>query len=251
MTRHIASRIGPGSVAAVDYARFLTESAHFLLAVPLGLIGLAYFAGLSDRETSERADRLVALLLLATAPLSLFLAMHGREVLAILYLRGRFDAHSLAITGRALLGLGAGLWAFSASHVLQRVLNARLRNGEVLRGESLAVALNVACNLLLYRSLGVLAIGIGASVGPLASFLYYLRRIGPEGGAIRRTALHLLAAAPFYILLSLLLLRVAGEGAPGLAAQILLAALFWAAAIGARTETRRMVLERIRRRKER
>ncbi|MBN1827219.1 MAG: hypothetical protein JW958_13255 [Candidatus Eisenbacteria bacterium] len=249
--RNITSRIGPGSVAGVDYARFLTESVHFLLAVPLGLLGLAYFADLGDRETSERADRMVALLLLATVPISVFLAINGRDVLSILYLRGKFDEHSLAITGRALIGLGAGLWAFSASHVLQRVLNARLRNGEVLRGEALSVALNVACNVLLYRSLGVLAIGIGAAVGPLASFLYYLRRIGPGDGTLRRTALHLLAAAPFYAFLSLAAGRLAGGGAIGLATQCVLAAGFWAAVFSARAETRGLILEKAGRRDHR
>ncbi len=246
--RNIASRIGPGSVAALDYARFLTESVHFLVAVPLGLLGLSLFATLSDRETHARVDRMIALLLLALVPISAFLAMNGREVLAVLYLRGHYDLDSLHITSRACLGLSLGLWAFSASHVLQRILNARLKNRVVLVAEAFSIGLNVGWNLLFYRSLGILALGLGAALGSVASLVYYLTRIGSLDGLLRRTGWHLIAAVPPYLLIAWLLGRVPAGTLVRLLLQGIAAGGYWCAAIALRREARRMVLDQISRR---
>ena len=242
--RDIASLIGPGSVAAVEYARFLTESAHFLIIVPVGLLGLSFFANFSEEETGQRTDRLLALLLLIMLPVSAFLLLNGRDLLALLYLRGRFDATSLRMTESVLWGLSAGLWAFSASHVLERILNARLRNRDVLVGQLLGVGLNVGCNLLLFRRLGIVAIGIGAAAGPLGSFLFYLGRLGRLGGRLPRAALQLLIALPPYLLLAWGLQRLA-RGVPGLTLQAVAALVYWGIAIGARRESRRLLLDRL------
>jgi len=243
--RHIAAGIGPGNVAALDYARFLTESVHFLVAVPLGLLGLSLFANLSDRETDARLDRLIALLMVGLVPLSAFLAINGREVLAVLYLRGQYDLDSLHLTTRACLGLSLGLWAFSASHVLQRVMNARLRNRTVLCAETVAIVLNVGCNLLLWRPLGVLALGMGVTLGALGSLFCYLKSVGPLAGLFRRTAGHMLVAVPPYLLIAWFLGRLTSRSLAGVAWQGLAAAAYWGVVIAMRRETRRMVWQRI------
>lgn len=248
--RDIASLIGPGSVAAVEYARFLTESAHFLIIVPVGLLGLSFFSNFSEEETGVRTDGLLALLLLVMLPISAFLLLNGRDLLALLYLRGRFDAQSLRMTESVLWGLSAGLWAFSGSHVLERILNARLRNRDVLVGQILSVGLNVGCNVLLFRRLGIAAIGIGAAVGPLGSFLFYLGRLGRLGGRLRRAALQLLIAMPPYLMLVWGLRRVA-HGLPGLALQGAAGLVYWGIAIGVRHESRQLVLDRLTQREAR
>jgi peptidoglycan biosynthesis protein MviN/MurJ (putative lipid II flippase) len=226
--RTIASLVGGGTIAAMDYARFLTETAHSLLILPLGLISLSTFAVLDPRSLRERTARLTGLILLFFVPLSAFFLINGRELLAILYLRGSFDAASLAASNRALIGLSAGLWAFSAAHFLRSVLNARMENSVVLRGELLAVVTTIGLNLLLYRSLGILALGIGASVGALVAFAYYAHAVRLSGGAAERTGRLLLLALPPY-LLAAWLLRGALRGLGGLAVQTVLASAYWGA----------------------
>ncbi|MBN2169833.1 MAG: hypothetical protein JW819_00770 [Candidatus Krumholzibacteriota bacterium] len=235
--RFLASLVGAGSVAAMEYARFITETSHTLLIVPLGLIGLGHFATLSPTALGAKTDRTLARIWLALLPLSAFLVLNGDGVLRLLYLRGRFDLDSLAITGRALAGLGVGLWAFSASWFLQRVFNARLANMTVLRGESLFALASLATMALLYRPLGVLGLALGPSAGGLAGLAYYLRRLpGPLPDA-RRSFLLVLAVLPGYCVLSWLLGRAAA-GAAGLALQVLLALLWWGGWVLGRRELR-------------
>ncbi|MCK4412583.1 MAG: hypothetical protein KAY32_03465 [Candidatus Eisenbacteria sp.] len=235
LERGLASLIGGGTVAAIDYARFVTESAHALLIIPLGLISLSHFATHDEATVRREATRLVTPVLFLFLPLSAFLAINGRELLALLFLRGAFDQHSLEMSTRALIGLGAGLWAFGASHLLRRIHNARLRNRRVLVAETTAVVLNVGLNLALYRSLGILALGIGSSVGALGAFLIYSRSLGLDWRAeIRRLRLLLLGLVS-YVPLALLGrgafagLAAADErrGLAMLALQGLFAALYW------------------------
>ncbi len=228
LERTIGSLVGGGTIAAMDYARFLTETAHSLLILPLGLISLSAFAILDPRTLQARTERLTGLILLCFVPLSAFLLINGRGLLALLYMRGSFDTASLAASNRALIGLSAGLWAYSAGYFLRRVLNARMQNAIVLRGEVVAVVTNIGLNLLLYRSLGILALGVGASVGALVSFAYYARVLRLGSGAVARTGRLLLLALPPY-LLAARLVHGALAGFPALAVQTLLALAYWGA----------------------
>ncbi|MFH1279791.1 MAG: lipid II flippase MurJ [Candidatus Eisenbacteria bacterium] len=236
--RYVASLLGPGRVAAVEYARFVTETTHFLLAAPLGLLGLTYFAGLTEEETRAKAERILALLFAGLIPFCAFLFVGGRALLALLYLRGEFGEDSLLVTDRALRGFAAGLWIFSASFVLQRIANARLRNHVVLRAESIAIAVNIAFNLLLYRFLGVSVVGLGIGAASMVSFFVYSRNLRPVGPLAKRGFLLAAAGALPYLLLAMILRRFTGDHPVGLVAQAPFALLFWGLWLGRSRETR-------------
>jgi putative peptidoglycan lipid II flippase len=241
--RTLGSLVGGGTIAAMDYARFLTETAHSLLILPLGLISLSAFATLEPAVLAARVDRLCGLILIFFLPLSAFFLMNGREILALAYLRGSFDNASLAASTRALLGLGAGLWAYSASHFLRRVLNARMENRVVLRGELLGVAIGIVTSLAGYRTWGILALGLAPSLSAIVSFAVYARhlRLG-RGGAARAGALILLAL-PAY-LLAAYFLRQGVTGLGGLVLQCLLALLYWGVFVLLVPAARALVRER-------
>jgi putative peptidoglycan lipid II flippase len=244
--RFVASLLGPGRVAALDYARFLSESAHFLIAMPLGLMSLSVFARYTDDETRLGADKLLALLFLFFVPLSAFLFCNGGSVIAAFYLRGEFDAASLRMTERALLALSAGLWLYSGSFLLQRILNARLRNDIVLRGETLGVVLNVTFNLVFYRTLGIMVIGFGLALGSLASMIYYMARTKVRLRLVRKAARVLAAGLPVYFAGTYLLERLAGAGIAALVAQIVFACLLWGAAPLASADLRELIRSKLR-----
>ncbi len=239
--RYVASLLGPGRVATVDYARFITETIHFLFTVPLGLLGLSLFAKLDEKEVRSKAGFLLGILSAALIPASAFLLVNGRAVAALLYMRKAFDLDSLALTERALLGFSASLWLFSAGFLLQRILNARMANATVLRGEALSIAANVTFNLLFYRRLGVLIIGLGLGAGSLLSFTYYLWKLKPERLLAMKAILIPLAAAPLYVVGARAARRFSGVDPPSLLWQIPLALLFWGIVLLSLGDLRRAV----------
>jgi putative peptidoglycan lipid II flippase len=222
--------VGPGSVASLDYARLFTETSHTLLVVPLGFIGLSHFSAMALGELHRQVDRHLARIFLIFLPLSAFLFVNGEWLLRLVYLRGAFDAESLATTHRALTGLSVGLWLYSGSFFLARVFNARLRNGVVLGGEALFALASALVMILSYQRLGLLGLGLATSLGAGISLLYYRIRLGAALPLSRRCLVLLTALLPIYLLAAWLLLRWRGD-AVGFALQVALAVGLWGAAL--------------------
>jgi putative peptidoglycan lipid II flippase len=243
--RAVASLLGPGRVAAVDYARYVTETVHFLLAVPIGIIGLSLFANLSEEEMRPKIDRILSLLAISLLPLSAFLIVNGRDVLAVLYMRGRFDETSLHLTESALWGFSLGLFAFSASYTLQRILNARMRNSLVLLAETLGIAANIAFLLLFYQRLGVFVIGLAVTIGSLVSLSAYLLALKLPLPLTKKSLAVGISAAPVYLIASWAGTRWLGRGLGPLGLQSAFFFLYWTIVYGYFKDLRRLVRDQV------
>ena len=147
--RAVASLLGVGTSAALDYAKFISDTGVLLFAVPLGLAGLSAISKMTDARAHATLSELLPPLLLATVPVSMVLAANSHWVVAIIYERGRFDTTSTHLTQIILWGYAAGFWAQVASYVLIKALSARLRNHDVCRFMAAALIANAVVNFAL------------------------------------------------------------------------------------------------------
>jgi putative peptidoglycan lipid II flippase len=166
----VASLIGVSVVASLDYAKFIIETGIILLAVPLGLAGLSTMSGIAPSVVQERLHKIIPLILVVTVPVSVFIATHSQLVTQLIYQRGAFDTESVILTQKILLGLAVGFWAQTAGYFLIKVLNAQFRNREVVIFMALALSSNAIFNLALFKLLGPLSLGLGASLYGLVLF---------------------------------------------------------------------------------
>lgn len=169
--RLVASFMGVGVVAALDYAKFITETSVTLLAVPLGLAGLTELSGLKKEIIQSRLIKITSILLLLTIPISTFLALQSKLIVSLLYQRGQFDEQSVRVTSSILLGLAIGIWAQIISYFFVKVLNSQLRNREVIIYMAISLVLNIIINLSLYQFLGPLTLGISATINAIILFI--------------------------------------------------------------------------------
>ena len=241
--RVVASLISPDSVAALDYARTVSETGIVLLAVPLGFAGLAEFGRLDGDTTRTRLVALLPLLLIPLVPASVFLAVHAEEIVRLLFGRGAFGPESIAATSGVLFGLALGFWAHVAGYVLLKVMNARLANVSAFWITAVAVVFQVLAMLLLYRTLGPLALGIGTSLFGAVSCLLAAWHLGVwrEVGSLMTplivgTAAYLPAA-----------IAARGDGVLGMAWSLAVFAAFWLAFIGVVPRLRGSLVSALRR----
>ena len=189
--RATASLISHGTVAAVDYARLVTDTASVLIAAPLGLAVLTSLSVLDPTDSRQRLSDLLTKLFAVLIPASLGLACLASPLTVALFQRGAFDSGSTDLVRDVLVGLGAGLWAQVASYVLVKGLNAQGRNGAaclvVIVGSLVTITLDVA----LYQSLGAVALGIGVSVGGLVQLVLAAYLLGAIGDVCRQLAPYL------------------------------------------------------------
>ncbi|MBB2901362.1 putative peptidoglycan lipid II flippase [Kineococcus radiotolerans] len=183
--RVVASLMGDEVVAAVDYARFVATTGVNLVAVPLGLAGLAALAGLGTAAARERLAAILPGLLLVVAPVSVVLAVGSSPVVEVLYARGAFDAAAVSTSASVLAGLGLGFWAQSCAYVLVKALNAADRNrvaaGSLLAGLVVTLVLNVA----LHAWLGPVTLGLASSAGAVVTAAVAAHALG-VGALLRR-----------------------------------------------------------------
>lgn len=201
--RVVASLIGLDAVSGIDYAKFVTEGIITLISVPIALAGLGEWSGPSSAQTRPKVLRTAVLVLVLAVAVSSFLAMHTRLVVDVAYSRGAFGAASARVTSDILFGLTLGLWAQVLGYILVKALNAELRNHVVFWVMSLALAVNAGFDLVAYRSLGAVALGVGNSIYGIVLLVGALVALRMGRAVLARTW-WLAVAVAGYVLLALL-----------------------------------------------
>lgn len=170
----VASYMSIETIAAVDYAKFITETGIVLLAIPIGYVGLSELSNLGRHETKEKLKTIIPRVLLITIPLSFFIFWNSEIITSIVFERGAFDGESVTLTSMILMGLSIGFWAQVISYVLIKALSANYRNKEVLIYMMISLLLGAMFNIAFFKQLGAITLGLGVSVYGIALLLLTL-----------------------------------------------------------------------------
>jgi putative peptidoglycan lipid II flippase len=237
--RIVASLIDTQVVASLDYAKTISETGLALIAVPLGMAGLAELGRLRADAARAKLDRVLPALLLATVPCSLFLALHAAQVVRVLFARGQFDEESVAVTALVLTGLAVGFWAQVSGYVLAKALTAQGMNRRVAALVALASATQIVVNLCGFRILGALSLGLAVSASGLVLLVLAARSLR-LGATLLRVLAPLALAAAAYIPIGIAL-RGHDGAALGVSAAACLA--FWMIVVSAAPRLRAVALD--------
>ncbi len=193
LERIVASGFAVGTIASVDYARTLTDSAVLLIAQPIGMAVL--YQGISAKPR-DAALSIARPLLAVTVPGAVFLAVFAPDIVTLVFARGAFDETAVTLTGGTLRGIALGLWATTLGMVLLRFLNNAGRNGIAAMILAGAYAANAGLNLVAWSVIGPsgdgsILIGAGEAVRglvllagtalALGAFLPVMRLIAVSG----------------------------------------------------------------------
>jgi putative peptidoglycan lipid II flippase len=183
----IASHLGVGAVSSLVYADRLMELPIALLGVALGVVLTpqmsAAKAGGDDAAYSGLLDWGLRLVLLLALPCAVALLVFAQPMVAVLFHRGAFDAHAVALTTLAVMGWGAGVLGLVAIKVVAPAYFAQQDMRTPMRVAIAALALTQVLNALLIWGLGMgvaalaLSIGLAANANALV-LLWGLQRRG-------------------------------------------------------------------------
>ncbi len=161
LERLLASALVTGTVASLDYARTLTDSAILLVSQPVGLAVLSAGPKPNARAQMEAIARPI---LAVAVPASLFLMLFAPEIVRLVFGRGAFNEHAVRLTSDTLRGISAGLWAATLGWILVRMLNSSGRNALAAVILACAYAANAAANIVIVPWLGSLGLGLSEAV---------------------------------------------------------------------------------------
>ena len=125
----IASHVAVGAVSWLTFADRLMEFPTGLLGVALGVVLLPQMAAAQARQDeaaySGMLDWGLRLVVMLTLPCALALLLFPYGLVSLLYHRGAFNPHDVAMTVNALRGYGVGLLGIVAIKVLAPAFYAR------------------------------------------------------------------------------------------------------------------------------
>jgi putative peptidoglycan lipid II flippase len=167
------------------------------------------------------------MILILLVPFSGLIFVSAPDIINVLYNRGAFNENSILLTSQTLRGMAVGTWAVCLSYVLQKIYNARIRNREVLRIGAAGILSNALFNIVAYKYLGVLAIGIGYSLFGIVMAYFYIRGIGGLKMTFRTAYICLFGFIPYGILSFLIKGGFSWTPLSGLIVQILWSIIYW------------------------
>ncbi len=193
--RLFASRLVTGTVASIDYARTLTDSAHLLISQPLGLTVLSRGPAADARAQADAITRPVLAIML---PASVFLVAFAPEIARLVFARGAFNDAAVLLSSEALRGISAGLWAATLGWILIRILNGSGRNAASAAILVAAYTVNILANLCTGLIVpdaweGPLLLGLGEAARGLTLLIGTVLALGCAGPVAMRVAV---AAVP-------------------------------------------------------
>lgn len=200
--RFIASTLLVGTVASLDYARTITDSAVLFISQPIGLVLLSRF---SEKDQNEKVLTVVRVLLAVGLPGCVSLGLFAPDIARVVFQRGAFNEVAVHMTGDAIRGISVGLWASTVGWVVLRLLNGAGRNMAAAAILVTAFLANLAFNVIVFevapKSLeGSLVLGLGEAVRGLvllSATLIMLKLVRP---ALRMIALALIPALVMLLL---------------------------------------------------
>src|SRR5258706_1747280 len=173
LERIAASGLDSGTLASIDYARTLTDSAVLLVSQPIGMAVLYKGATANPRASAMFIARP---LLAVSVPASIYLIAFAPDIVRLIFARGAFNETAVEITNGALRGIAGGLLATTLGMILLRFLNNQGRNRLAVTILAYAFAVNAALNLLAWHATGIsqngsMLLGLGEAARGLVLLL--------------------------------------------------------------------------------
>jgi len=202
-TTNLASRLGPGSVSALEWGWDAMQIPETLIGTAFGLVAFPTLSDLAARKDTAGlrhtlGETLRAVLAL-TFPAACALILLGRPLLTILYQRGAFDAAATEAVYVALRFFALGLMGHACLELAARAFFAQQDTITPLLIATGSAIVNVGLGITLMGPLGhgglALANSLAVSAEVLALLYILRRRWGSiEGGETLNTLGRILVA---------------------------------------------------------
>ena len=188
--RFLATGLGDGVVAGMNFAYKLIIFLQGVLLVPLTTI---MFSKMSQRaakgdkkgiaEIVMRCFEVVALVIL---PITAICMVMADDVIRAAYMRGQFNASSVAITTGPFFFYVIGVIGFGLRDLLNRAFHSMQDTRTPMVNSAVTVVLNIILNVMLVRTMGSSGLALATTIsGLLGAGMLFIRlrsRLGRMGG---------------------------------------------------------------------
>jgi putative peptidoglycan lipid II flippase len=230
LTTNLASRLGAGSVSALEWGWDAMQLPETIIGTAFGLVAFPTLAELAARHDlgrlrstlAETVRSVVAL----TVPAAVGLILLGQPLLSFLYERGQFDAAAVDAVYATLRFFALGLVGHSVLELAARAFFAQQDTVTPLIVAVVTAILAIGLGIVLMGPLGAGGLALGNSIAITVEVLLLMAILrkrwgGVEGGQILRSLLRVLLASTVMGMAVAAVLMLAQEGGYGAFVQLL------------------------------
>ena len=173
--RVTASYLGEGMIAALDYARFLCDTAAQLVVLPLAVVTLAGANGRAEQITRNLRGILIISLILG-----LMLHSHAEWLIRMIFARGAFDQASILTTQGVMQGMALAVLTSLPALYLSKALIAQAMLRDALAASGLGLVVGAVINLALWPWLGPMTLGLAGMAQGAVMLVWASLRLRPR-----------------------------------------------------------------------
>ncbi len=183
---NLASRLGEGSVSALDYGWDLMQMPQTIIGTAIGVVLFPTMSEIAARQDVARlwqtTLQTLQIMLTLAVPATIGLIVLGQPTIQLLFARGQFDADSTRLVYQTLQFWALALIAHCLMEVINRFFYAQKDALTPLCSSTVSMFLNIALAYGLYRPLdaGGLALANGIAVTLEIGLLLLLARRHPD-----------------------------------------------------------------------
>lgn len=176
--RAIASYIGPGIIAALNYANkvqliFFSLTTSIVMSICYPRIN-KHFAKQDFGTGMYYVQKGFMITSLFGVPICVALFIFAKPITEFIFERGIFASDSTLITSECLAYYAIGIPFYSYREILLRALAAYKKQNLILKNTAIAIAVNILCSIILMETLEHIGIALATSIaGIVASVLMY------------------------------------------------------------------------------
>ena len=187
--RFLATGLGDGTVAGMNFAFKLITFVQGVLLVPLTTIMFSKMSQQAAKGDNRAVSRMVMncieVVALIILPITAICMVMGGDVIKAAYMRGQFNAESVAVTAGPFIFYIIGLIGFGVRDLLNRAFHSLKDTKSPMANSAVTVILNIVLNLILVRLMGASGLALATSVsgilGACMLFVRLRRKIGKMG----------------------------------------------------------------------
>jgi len=183
----LASLLVTGSIAALNYGNRLMQLPLGIIGVSAGVAVLPLFSRyIAEEKWDELIDGLrfsLVSIAFIMIPVTAIMAIFGKDLIALIFMRGKFDSVSLDMTYKAFLFYSLGLTFFSMNRILIPIFYAHKNTKTPVKISAVIVLINIILNIVLMQFLQHAGLALATTISALIQLLLlhkYMNKLYPR-----------------------------------------------------------------------
>jgi len=172
----MAAMLSPGSVAALNYSNRIIVSPISLMTIALGTAVIPYFSKMiasnNWQDLQKTLSKYLGLVFIFTIPLSIGLIIFAEPIVRLMFERGSFVTADTLIVANIQRFYAVQIPFYLANILLVKLINSLNKNHILFWLSACNLALNVALNYFLVKTIGIQGIALSTSLVYIFSFSF-------------------------------------------------------------------------------